>query len=200
MARSTVENDTPQVSTPVGSLEEVKALGVPTRNICTCSEREDKKNAGCPVWDFCDRKFRGTRPQFQIYQLVTREGNTRITHDACFNIVRKEMDADDKRQLVEVIGGEGDEYTYRGSVKLHPVRNPNCNECAQGKCEKWEDRSDLKFTVPEFPPAADHDELVKYSRKIDARQRGGVIKKADRREALLGPTDEEPKAAEKGKK
>ena len=187
MAKSLVENSTPQVFTPVGSLAEVKALGILTRNVCTCSEPEDKRNAGCEMYARCDRKFRDTRPQFQIYRFITSEGNIRTTHDACYNLVRKEVDAEGKRQFIEVIGGEGDSYTYRGSVKAHPVRDPNCNFCTQGKCEKWVDREDLVFDVPEFPPASENAELIKFARKVDARNQTGVIKTAARRDALLGP-------------
>jgi len=198
MAKVSAEkNDAPQIGYPVGSLDEIKAMGIPSRNICTCSERVDLKNAGCIKYPVCDRKFRGTRPQNQLYQHVKADGNVRVAVDACFNIIHKEEEADDKGELITVIGAEGDSYTYRGSVKKHPTRNPDCPACLKGECHTYVDREDLPGIVEPFPPADEHPELVKFARKMDARQTLSVNQRAARKDALLGP-DPTPKA--EGKK
>lgn len=199
MAKVSLDNKAPQINRPVGSLDELKVLGVPTRNICSCSDRA-VGNAGCPVDYACDRAWKGTRPQMQVIRLTTKDGRVRVSESPCFNVIKKELDAEDKGNLVEVIGGEGDEYTYRGSVKRHPVRDPNCNYCAQGKCELWDDKNDLKKTCAEFPPAATHPELVKFAHKVRAKTETGVQKRENLKEQLYGPNDTKKEGAGGGKR
>lgn len=186
MARVTDrDNAAPQIGRPVGSLQELKDLEVPTRNIASCSEPEGNKNAGCPVWKYCDRAYRGTRPQMEVVRKVNRKGQVRVYEAPCFDTVLKESSALENRELYDVIGHEGDEYTYKGSVKLHEKRDPSCNDCAQGKCEKYRDRNDLKAVCSAFPQAGDHPELVMFSEMISARKSTGVRQKEAIRESLL---------------
>lgn len=185
MAKVSLENKAPQINRPVGSLDELRVLGVPSRNICTCSDRGDK-NAGCPMDYACDRPWKGTRPRMQVLRLTTRDGRVRVSETPCFEAVRKELDADDKGNLVEIIGGEGDEYTYRGSER----RNKNCPDCANGECKRthvWDDKSDLKKVCGEFPPAATHPELVKFAHKVRAKTETGVQKRENLKAQLYGP-------------
>lgn len=198
MAKVSLDSKAPQISRPVGSLDELRELGVPTRNISTCSERDGNNNAGCPMWYACDRTFRDTRPHMQIGRITTRDGRVRTSCGPCFNWLRKELDADEKGNLVEIIGGEGDTYTYRGSVKRHPVRDPNCNYCAQGKCDLWDDVDNLTAVCPEFPKAATHPELIMFAHKVRAKVETGVQKKESIRQQLYGP--DEPKEKDKGGK
>lgn len=195
MALVTNEKEAPQLGTPVGSRAEVEALGCPLRNIATCSAHT-ADNMGCHFFGICDRDFRGTRPQNQIVQRISSNGGVRRYHAPCFAIVPKEAVASDNQELYEVIGGEGDTYTGRGSVKRHPKRDPNCNDCSQGKCEAWDDKEDIEYLCPEFPAAATHPELVKFARKIVARKGGAVKQKAAIRARLLGGEDDPDEVAE----
>lgn len=203
MAKVSHEHDIPQIPTPVGSLEEVRALNVPTRNIATCSERDSAKNFGCPEHPHCDRAFRGDRPRNEIVRKIGRGGDVRTVCQACFVTVREEINQDDKGVLVQVIGGEGDDYEYRGSVKAHIKRDPNCNDCSQGKCDKWVDHDGvhaplLKGTCPAFPAAATHPELVKFARRAEARMTGSQQRRAAMERKLLGGDDEAPEKPGKG--
>lgn len=188
MALVTNEKEAPQISTPVGSIKEVEALGCPTRNIATCS-RHTQDNRGCPFFDICDREHKGERPRFEVVRRISGNGGIRVYHAECFNVVPKEATASDNQELYEVIGGEGDVYVGRGSVKKHPKRDPNCNDCAQGKCEAWIDVEDLEYTCPTFPPAAQHRELIKFERKNVARRGSAIKQKAAVKTRLLGESD-----------
>jgi len=198
MARVSLENKIPQIGKPVGSRDRVEALTgeVGLRNIATCSRFQERVNRGCSEYGECDREFRGTRPHNEIVHITTADGNVRTQCMACFETVRKERDADAKQMLIEVIGGEGDEYTYRGSVKLHPKRDPNCNKCAEGKCEAYVDKDDLKATCPPFPEPEEHRELVKFARIREARGRIKGNTKAALRRRIFGPEDAAPDEVE----
>lgn len=191
MAKVSVEQDVPQIGVPVGSKAEVEALGVPTRNIATCSARTHD-NHGCPMWEFCDREFQGTRPQNQIVRRTNTAG-VRTYAAPCYDIVPREYTANDNGELYEIVGGEGETYQYRGSRKRHEKRDPDCNDCAAGKCNVFDDVEDLEATCPEFPPAAVHPELKKFARKIVARQQTSVRQKAAIRNSLLGGDDVDEK-------
>ena len=190
MAKVSIEHDVPQIASPVGSLAELRKLGVPSRNIATCSERDSAKNFGCPQWDNCDREHRGERPHNEIVRTIGMNGDVRTACQACFVTVLAEKNADDKGVLVQVVGHEGEKFKYRGSVKLHITRDPNCNDCAQGKCDKWVDRDDLDGVCHQFPAAATHPDLVKFARRLEARATGSQIRKAAIEKALLGGDDE----------
>jgi hypothetical protein len=190
VALVTNEKEAPQLSQPVGSRQEVEDLGCPTRNISTCS-LHTPDNMGCEQFRVCDREWRGTRPRNEIVQRISAAGGVRVTHMPCFAIIPKELAANDNGELYEVIGGEGETYSGRGSVKRHPHRDPDCNDCSLGKCEAWDDREDLEFHCPEFPAAATHKELVKFARKIVARKGGAVRQKAAIKARLLGGDEPE---------
>ena len=191
-------NAPPQIGRPIGSLAEVQALGVPTRNIATCSAHTERENMGCPMRHLCDRDFRDARPQNEIVQIISSDGNVRTTILPCFDTVKMEAELEDNGGLITVIGGENDKFHTRGSVKRHPERDPNCNDCAKGKCEAYDDVEDIALTCPEFPPAALHDELKKFARRIEARHLGSSRKREQVRAALLGGEDDVP--SEKPKK
>lgn len=195
MAKVSTDKTAPQIGMPVGSRKEVEDLGVPTRNISTCSAHS-MDNRGCAFRDICDRDHRDTRPRYEIVQKISSSGNIRRYHAPCFMVVPKEASATDNGELYEVIGGEGDTYYGRGSVKRHLKRDPNCNDCTHGRCEAWDDREDLEFHCPEFPAAATHPELVKFARKIMARKGGAIKAKAAIKARLLGG-EEEPEVPEK---
>ena len=89
MAVVSTEKDAPQIGVPVGSRERVEALGVPTRNIATCSAHTPD-NRGCPMWAICDRAFKGDRPHNQIVRRISSSGGLRVYHAPCFDIVGKE--------------------------------------------------------------------------------------------------------------
>jgi hypothetical protein len=181
-----MEKDYPQIARPVGSLKELAALGVPTVNIATCSAHVDRQNMGCPVYKLCDREFRDSTPQNQVFTVIKRDGNMRTSCGPCFDVVLKETQIEANGGLVKVVAGEGETFLSRGSVKLHPKRDPNCNECAQGKCDKYEDREDLVVTCLPFPAAARHPELVKFARVVEARQEGRSRSRKSLEAQLLG--------------
>ena len=196
MARVALDHKIPQIGQPVGGKSEIEDLDLPTRNIATCSRRVDKENFGCPMYGQCDREFRGERPQNEVVRIVTSDGGERVTVNPCYVNVKKELEANGKGMLVEVIGHEGDEYTYRGSVKV----DSDCPDCKRGECKRphmYRDSETLKATCPEFPAAVAHRELVKFARLRAARTKTSAQTKASLRRQLLGP--DEPQAAEKGK-
>lgn len=195
MARVALDHKVPQLGMPVGSKSEVEDLDIPTRNIATCSRRVDRENFGCPMYPHCDREFRGQRPQNEVVRTITSDGNLRVTVNPCFVNVRKERDADAKGVLIQVIAHEGEEYTYRGSVKVAS----DCPDCARGECKRghlYEDREDLKAVCPPFPQAAAHRELQKFARLREAKLGTSTNKKAALKRQLLGP--DEPDAKAKG--
>ena len=204
MAKVSDRNDAPpQIGRPVGSLAEVKALGVPTRNIATCSAHTERENMGCPVYELCDRRFRDTRPQNEVGEYVGAEGDLRRVVRPCFDWVKEEAESYENGTLITIIGYAGDPYTIRGSEKKHRERDPNCNDCSAGKCVAYVDRDDLPMICPEFPAAAVHQELQKFARKLLAKAEGAVRARKARTLALLGggeddPTENEP--LEGGKK
>lgn len=197
MARVAQDHDVPQIAVPVGSREEVEALGVSTRNIATCSKRTDRDNFGCPMRDRCDREHRDTRPHNEIVETIGTTGDVRVGVCACFVTVRAEVDSEDKGTLVRVIGHEGDTFKYRGSRKLHVTRDPNCNECMQGKCEKYVD-DEFESVCEQFPAAATHPELRKFARRREARIGGSVSRRAAIERKLLGGADDESAPEKKG--
>lgn len=203
MARVSLEHKVPQIVKPVGSRDEVESLAgdVGLRNISTCSRRQERTNFGCALYEDCDRDFRGTRPHNEGVRITTSDGNLRVQCMACFETVRKEREADAKGMLVEVIAQEGESITYRGSVKMHPKREPTCNKCSEGKCEAYIDVEDLEMTIPKFPDAAEHRDLIKFARIRDARGRISANTKKALRRRIYGPEDEaqdEKPAAKKG--
>lgn len=197
MARVQMDDEAPQIGRPVGSKEEVEELQIPTRNISTCSVRQDRENYGCPLWKFCDRSFRGNRPRYQVFRSIKKNGDERISHGPCFDVVQAELNATANGGMVEVLEEyqEGDTYVSRGSVKRHPKRDPNCNDCSDGKCVAYDDKEDVEFKVPVFPPAAEHRELRKYARAISARNRQSKQKKEAIKNRLLTNEDKGGKQA-----
>ena len=188
---SDTKNAPPQIGRPVGSLEEVRALGVPTRNIATCSAHAERDNMGCPVWEWCDRAYRGTAPQNEIAEYIGPEGDTRDVVRPCFDWVKEEVESLENGTLITIKGYAGEKYYARGSVKRHVERDPDCNDCTKGKCEAYDDSDAIEHVCPEFPAAAVHPELRKFARKMDARSKGAQRTRAARRVALLGGNDEE---------
>lgn len=195
MARVQMDDDAPQIGRPVGSKEEVEELGVSTRNIATCSLRQDRENFGCPMWKSCDRVFRGTRPQNQVYQITKKGGETRISHGPCFDVVQMELNAEANGGYVEVLDEfkEGMSYISRGSVKRHKKRDPDCDDCQNGRCTVYDDKDDIEFLCPEFPPAAEHRELRKFARSMKARARGRKQKREAIKSRLLEGDGESPR-------
>lgn len=193
MARVNLEEDYPQISQPVGSSKEVQDLEVPLRNVATCTVHSEGESGsmGCPVWKLCDRAYRGSRPQNEIMKTITKEGGIRVYHDACFNNIRREVQLDKSGGYAAVIGSEGDTYLSRGSVKRHPKRDPDCPDCIKGECNIWDDKTDIPQLCPEFPAAADHDELKKFAMIKEARERGHVVKTEKQAEQLLSKHDHE---------
>ena len=188
MARVALDHKVPQIGMPVGSKAEVEALDIPTRNIATCSRRVEKENFGCPEYQNCDREYRGTRPRNEVQRMVTADGNVRVTVNPCFVCVRKEREADAKGMLVEIIAGEGEEFTYRGSVRV----DDSCPDCAKGECKRphmYRDADDLTMVCPPFKPAAEHRELQRFARLREARLGSSKNKKASLRRQLLGPDE-----------
>lgn len=197
MAKVALDHKVPQLGRPVGSKAEIEALDIPTRNISTCSRRVDKENFGCPEYANCDRAFRGERPRNEVVQTINSDGNLRVTVNPCFVTVRKERDADTKGMLVTVIAGEGDRYTYRGSVRV----DSNCPDCARGECKRahmYVDSEELEAVCPPFPPASEHRELVRFARLREAKLGTSQNKKASLKRQLLGPDEPEPEPV-KGK-
>lgn len=196
MAKVSLDHKIPQIVKPAGSRDDVESLtgDVGLRNISTCSARVERHNFGCQEYPNCDRDFRGTHPQNEIVRITTADGNLRTQCMACFETVRKEREADGKQMLVEVIGGEGDTFQYRGSIKLHPKRDPNCNKCSEGKCEAYVDKEDLEMICPPFPPAEEHRELIKFARIREARGRISTKTKSALRRRIYGPEDVAPEA------
>jgi hypothetical protein len=197
VAKVDVEREYPQISQPVGSKKEVEALGVPLRNIATCSVHT-VENMGCPSYRICDREFKDDRPRNQIYQLIKRSGDIRTSCGACFDVVKLESQIEANGGLVKVVGGEGDKFKNRGSQKLHPRRNADCNDCASGKCEKYEDVVEEVVCKP-FPPASEHAELVKFDRIREARDSNRDRSRKSLEAQLLGapsPVVPKPEAPE----
>lgn len=202
MAKVNLDNDYPQISRPVGSSAEVLELSVPLRNVATCCAHAEGENGqmGCPMWKSCDRAFRGDRPQNEIMKVITKEGGIRVYHAPCFDNVKRELELDATGGYAEVIGVEGDTYLCRGSVKRHVTRNPDCADCVKGECNIWDDRDDIEQLCPEFPRAADHPELQKFSRIKVARERGHVVKRDRQVKQLLTDHDtENAKVVRRGK-
>ena len=195
MALVTNEKEAPQIFRPVGSRREVEDLGCPLRNIATCSAHTSD-NMGCAAFGICDREWRGDRPRNEVVQRISSAGGVRVYHAPCFANVPKEAAANDNGELYEVLEVESPEgepdtkYIGRGSVKRHPKRDPNCNDCQLGKCEAWDDREDIEYACTKYPAAATHPELVKFARKIVARKGGAVRQKAAIKAKLLGGEDD----------
>lgn len=202
MAKVSTDQDAPQIWRPVGSRQEVEDMEIPTRNIATCSAHVEGKdgNAGCPMWRNCDRAYKGSRPHFEIVRKISgSNGGVRTYAAECFNIIPKELTANDNGDLYDVIGGEGDTYLARGSVKRHVKRDPDCNDCAEGKCNTWDDVEELEHVCPTFPAAATHPELAKFARRIMARRGTSVKQKAAIRASLLGGEDDKDTDEKVGK-
>jgi hypothetical protein len=195
VALVTNEKEAPQIVRPVGSRKEVEDLGCPLRNIGTCSQHSPT-NMGCDAFNICDREWRGERPKNEVVQRISSSGGVRIYHAPCFANVPKESTANDNQELYEIMAVESDSgepdvvYIGRGSVKRHPKRDPNCNDCSLGKCDAWDDKDDIEYTCNKFPAAATHPELVKFARKIVARKGGAIRQKASIKARLLGGEDD----------
>jgi len=195
MARVRFDEDVPSISRPVGSLDEVKELAGPhltkafTRNIASCSEHRDRENRGCDEWESCDRTFRGSRPQLEVVEFIGSGGNVRVMAIPCYAAIKKERNDANKGTSTRVIGGEGSEYTYQGSEKLHLRRDPDCNLCVKGECHLSKD-SEFTAVCGTFPAAETHPDLRKFARKIVARTRGSVNRREEARARLLGGEDE----------
>lgn len=191
------EIDRTQIFVPVGSYEEVKAMGAPVRNIATCSEHDNKNNMGCPMYEDCDREWRGQgRPRNESYRIVTKDGTTREGCAACFHNVRIGQQVEANGGLFDIIGGEGDKYRQRGSRRVHPKRDPECHLCMNGECTLVEelDPEEPDTIVPPYPSADKHPELRKYRRARDARKTVTERDRERRRRQILGPdpvTEEE---------
>lgn len=197
MAKVALDHKVPQIGRPVGSKSEVEALDIPTRNISTCSRREERENFGCPEFKHCDRAFRGQRPQNEVVQIITSDGNMRTAVNPCFVNVKKEREADAKGMLVTVIAHEGEPYTYRGSVRV----NDDCPDCERGECRRshlYEDRDDIEAVCPPFPPAAEHRELIRFERLRQAKLGTSANKKASLSKQLLGRESEPEQKGGKG--
>lgn len=189
MARVNIEADVPQIGRPVGSKEEIEDLGIPTRNIATCSRHLDRENMGCAMYDNCDRAFRGTTPENEIYTIVKPGGELRTTHGPCFDNVALELSSDANGGYVEIVGCQGDTYLGRGSVKLHKKRDPDCNDCFDGKCIAYVDKDDIEVNCPVFPKAATHPELLKFARRKGAAERRRKQNRDERRKLLENDED-----------
>jgi hypothetical protein len=192
MAKVSFKSDLPQIPLPVGSKEELAELGIrdkDLRNIATCSQHE-AFNLGCLAYENCDRAWRNTRPQTQVFEEVKPDGSMRRGHAPCFFIVQRELVAEQNGGLVEIVGGEGDTYMGRGSVRRHPKPDPGCIACGEHRCTIYDDKDDIEVECKPFPPAAEHRELRKYARIVRANVERKMRSQVNKRKALL--RDEEP--------
>lgn len=199
MAKVSIKDELPQIGLPVGSKEELAALGITgknLRNISTCSAHEEF-NMGCPLYENCDRAWRDARPQNQVAEEVKPDGNMRRYHAPCFYVVGRELVAEKNGGYVEVIGGEGMTYKGRGSERRHPdpVKGAaaGCIACAERKCIVYDDKDDIPVTCPPYPLAEEHVDLRRFARIVKANVDRRERSKVTRRRTLL--KDDDGKAA-----
>ena len=195
MAKVNLENDYPQISRPVGSSAEVMELDVPLRNVATCCAHRNGEDGamGCPMWAYCDRSYKGTRPRMEVMKTINKEGGLRVYQSPCFDNIAREVQLAAQGGYSEVLADETSEentFLTRGSVKL----NQECPDCARGDCNrthKYEDRDDIEETCAPFPMAREHAELKRFALVMEARTRGFMVKNKKAAEQLLSDHDTE---------
>jgi hypothetical protein len=190
-----IKRSLPQIPFPVGSLDELKALGIEgkdLRGIASCSE-PDQFNRGCAMFEACDRERRGTRHEFEVYDEVKSSGEVRRAHGECWFVVARELVADKNRGFVQVVGGPGFKYKYQGSRRLHPKPVDGCIACAERKCSVYVD-DEFEIECPSAKPASEHPMLKRFARVVEARENRGAQVKAQRRRVLLKDEGDDGKA------
>lgn len=203
MAKLVLRENLPSIKMPCGGVEELEELGLSQeegdlRDIATCSRHTDM-NAGCARWDNCDRAYKGSRPQNEVYLEVKKDGLQRITHGPCFHVVGRELHALSNGGLVEVLAPEGTRYKGRGSVRRHPTPDPTCLACRSGTCTAY-DSQEIEVDCPKFLEAAKHPDLTKFMRvQHSSRERTRLLRRANERRLLTDEPEPEERSKDRGR-
>jgi hypothetical protein len=156
---------------PICSTQRAIELGMDPAQTSTCAPHENRKTAGCPVWDSCrfHRKeyggFKGTRPHFLGIFMRDIEGGAKRDQCACFTFVSAYQPIMDfglmMRQtgrpnypVVKIIGQEGDKIkvwrfpqTVGKDGQLHTTRVAK------------------EVVIPQFPDPTEVDENMEFERE-----------------------------------
>ena len=170
---------------PIGTANEVRALGLPLNVTASCS-LQTPTNRGCAYFSRCRfREIRdGAQPQghkkplagpenVAVYvQLSKAQGGAAdVQFKACFDYYVSglhqrwrhmvESESDDG-EVVKLLGvaGNGKTYAMREQVKMHVIKDPNCQACATNTCYmmktvRGEDGKLPRRAIPSFPRAAE---------------------------------------------
>ena len=140
---------------PVGTPEEVRAIGGDPLEIPTCS-MPSRQNKGCTWFPICRaRAFRdrkdgkmGPANGAVFIQLSDAEGgHADIREVSCFGYFTSGLGARYEQtrepgEIIKILGWEGDgkKYDMRETRRAHEKPEPNCQACAEKKCYAIEEK------------------------------------------------------------
>lgn len=146
---------------PVGTLDEITPLRLDQTNVATCSPKT-ANNLGCSYYEKCrfrmirdGHTFKGAKEPLKgpeniavYYQLSPAEGGEgTILEMGCYQYYSSGLDDRYKQmektgESVKVLGiagqpgpdGKPKKFKFEQQVKAHAKKNPECDDCLQGKC------------------------------------------------------------------
>jgi len=156
---------------PIGTLPEIKAMGLPPNTTASCS-LQMQGNRGCPWFSKCRfREIRdGVTPKGHKLPLAGPEnvavyvqlsqgqgGAVDIKMLPCSDYYQSGLherwrNMENSGEVIKVLGvaGNGREYTMQETRKLHIKKDPNCQACAANNCFMHE-AVRAKRPIPRFP-------------------------------------------------
>lgn len=149
-----------QALRPIGTREEIDRLRLDPTNVATCSPKTNR-NLGCGHFSYC--RFRQIRDgatlkgcteplkgpeQIAVYYETSpaQGGESQIFEMPCWQFyenlndryeqMRKTGDVIKILAIAGQLGKDGKplKFKFESTVRAHAKRDPNCDDCSQGKC------------------------------------------------------------------
>ncbi len=150
---------------PVGTLDELKAHGLPSRAFRSCSEPAfDGSSKGCQFWNICAMSYKGQPveegggPRHHCWERIKApENGGGIVRNVqpCYWGVAQEEDAQANKEILQVIADEGEEYEM-----LTTVPDTTGPRTALGY-DKW-DQKLIKKVVPAFERLGEQQKMAQH--------------------------------------
>jgi hypothetical protein len=139
-----------EIHFPVGTVEEVQALGLDPKEVRTCSASLDNRNKGCRFYghsggcrfrEVWNAKGGPQGPENRgVYKIIEDTGATQGFILPCYAIMETMSERmDQAKKIGEIYSGfrkPGEKIKRTYSEKLHKTKDANCTACQKNDCNK----------------------------------------------------------------
>lgn len=181
----------PRIRIPISSEAELREIDPKLLAfVATCAPRDRAAGVdGCPVYELCDLPFKDHGARV-VKCRQWKAGMPREVALHCSVAVRMREERELNDDAMEILPNE-DTYMASGTQRVHPRRDPECQECMQNRCTRVTHNL-TPMKVIQDPPLSEHPELSRFVNA--ARIRRG--NRAKRRTDLMTQTyTNEPREA-----